>query len=217
MRSREPRAVHEHDPEISPHAHIAGSGIQSGDVDLAVVPYSALAGRHLVVEEKMDGANCAIRFAPDGALLLQSRGHYLAGGPRERQFDLLKAWAGRRAPALWDVLGDRYVLYGEWVYARHTIYYTALPALLPRVRRARHLDRHLPLHASPARSTRRRALRRLRPCAPCGTSRHARRPARLHRAVDVHRRGPPGPTPRRRASSAAWTPTSPCARPTRQP
>ncbi|HEY7781525.1 MAG TPA: RNA ligase family protein [Ktedonobacterales bacterium] len=108
-------------------AHIAGSGIQSGDVDLAVVPYSALAGRHLVVEEKMDGANCAIRFAPDGALLLQSRGHYLAGGPRERQFDLLKAWAGRRAPALWDVLGDRYVLYGEWVYARHTIYYTALP------------------------------------------------------------------------------------------
>lgn len=107
--------------------HIAGSGLQIGDEDLAIVPFAALAGRSLVVEEKMDGANCALCFTPDSTLLLQSRGHYLSGGPRERQFHLLKAWANRYAAALWPVLGDRYVLYGEWVYAKHTIYYTALP------------------------------------------------------------------------------------------
>jgi hypothetical protein len=107
--------------------HIAGSGLQAGDEDLAVVPFPTLAGRHLVVEEKMDGANCALSFASDGTLLLQSRGHYLSGGPRERQFDLLKAWANRYAPVLWLVLGERYVLYGEWVYAKHTVFYTALP------------------------------------------------------------------------------------------
>ncbi|HEY7092672.1 MAG TPA: RNA ligase family protein, partial [Ktedonobacterales bacterium] len=28
---------------------------------------------------------------------------------------------------LWETLGDRYVLYGEWLYARHTIFYTDLP------------------------------------------------------------------------------------------
>jgi hypothetical protein len=106
--------------------HIEGSGLQPGD-DLDAVSFAALAGRRLVVEEKMDGANSAIGFTPDGRLLLQSRGHYLTGGPRERQFDLLKQWANRYAGALWGMLGERYVLYGEWLYARHTIFYTDLP------------------------------------------------------------------------------------------
>lgn len=91
------------------------------------MPFAALAGRHLVVEEKMDGANAAISFGADGALLLQSRGHYLVGGPRERHFDLFKRWANAHAPALWQVLGDRYVLYGEWLYAKHTMFYDQLP------------------------------------------------------------------------------------------
>jgi hypothetical protein len=107
--------------------HVAGSGLQPGDDDLEAVPFAALAGRHLVVEEKMDGANSAISFTAAGALRLQSRGHYLAGGPRERQFDLLKQWASRYTSPLRDLLGDRLVLYGEWLYARHTIFYTALP------------------------------------------------------------------------------------------
>ncbi|HEX3271940.1 MAG TPA: RNA ligase family protein [Ktedonobacterales bacterium] len=106
--------------------HIEGSGLQPGD-DPECAPFADLAGRRLVVEEKMDGANSAISFAPDGRLLLQSRGHYLTGGPRERQFDLLKQWANRYAGPLWETLGDRYVLYGEWLYARHTIFYTDLP------------------------------------------------------------------------------------------
>ena len=106
--------------------HIEGSGLQPGD-DLDAAPFYTLAGRRLVVEEKMDGANSAISFAPDGRLLLQSRGHYLAGGSRERQFDLLKQWASRYTGPLWETLGERYVLYGEWLYARHTIFYTDLP------------------------------------------------------------------------------------------
>ena len=50
--------------------HIEGSGIQRGDEDLAVVPLREFAGRHLVVEEKMDGANCAVSFDSDGQLLV---------------------------------------------------------------------------------------------------------------------------------------------------
>lgn len=108
-------------------AHIEGSGLQPGDEDLNVLSFRALEGRHLVVEEKMDGANSAVSFSPEGELRLQSRGHYLTGGPRERQFDLLKAWARRYSGELWGVLGARYVLYGEWLYAKHTVYYTDLP------------------------------------------------------------------------------------------
>jgi len=34
--------------------HVTGSRLQPGDEDLSQVPFSALAGRHLVVEEKID-------------------------------------------------------------------------------------------------------------------------------------------------------------------
>jgi len=72
-----------------------------------------LAGVSLVVEEKLDGANSAVSFGPDGALRLQSRGHYLTGGGRERHFDVLKTWAATHAARFWDVLGARYIMYGE--------------------------------------------------------------------------------------------------------
>lgn len=107
--------------------HLLGSRQQQGDEDLAIVSPTDLKGRFLVVEEKLDGANSAISFDEDGALVLQSRGHALSGGPRERQFDLFKRWANAHRGALSSVLGTRYVLYGEWLYARHTIRYDRLP------------------------------------------------------------------------------------------
>lgn len=107
--------------------HIGGSRLQVGDHDLDAVPFSALAGRHLVVEEKLDGANAGLSFDSDGRPRLQSRGHFLTGGPRERQFGPLKAWAATVAPLLWPRLGTRYVMYGEWLYAKHTVFYDALP------------------------------------------------------------------------------------------
>lgn len=107
--------------------HIEGSRLQPGDEDLLQIPFEQIAGRHLVVEEKIDGANSAVSFDAQGELLLQSRGHYLRGGYRERHYDLFKQWAGVHRAALWDVLGCRYVMYGEWMYAKHTIYYDRLP------------------------------------------------------------------------------------------
>jgi len=107
--------------------HIQGSRLQAGDEDLEAAPFAEIAGRHLVVEEKVDGANSAISFDSTGRLLLQSRGHYLTGGPRERHFNLFKQWAQCRAADFWPVLGARYVMYGEWLYAKHTVFYDRLP------------------------------------------------------------------------------------------
>ena len=107
--------------------HLLDSALQPGDEDLTRAGFADVAGRHLVVEEKLDGANAAISFDADGALLLQSRGHYLTGGPRERQFDRFKSWAHGLADLLRATLGTRYVVYGEWLYAKHTIYYDTLP------------------------------------------------------------------------------------------
>lgn len=106
--------------------HLKGSKFQNGDHDLSAVSWNELAGKHLVVEEKLDGANVGISFE-NGKMKLQSRGHYLTGGPRERHFDVFKQWSAARREELFSVIGDRYVMYGEYLYAKHTMFYDALP------------------------------------------------------------------------------------------
>lgn len=109
-------------------AHLEGSRLQAGDSDDGQTPLSELHGAHVVVEEKLDGANAAASFTPAGELLLQSRGHYLAGGAGERQFNLFKLWAAAHEAALLERLEDRYVMYGEWCFAKHSCWYDRLPA-----------------------------------------------------------------------------------------
>lgn len=106
--------------------HILGSKFQHGDDDMEAVCFDELSGKHLVVEEKLDGANSGISFV-DGKLMLQSRGHYLRGGPREAQFELFKQWAATHQRELYNILGDQYVCYGEWCFAAHTVWYDRLP------------------------------------------------------------------------------------------
>ncbi len=107
--------------------HIEGSRLQEGDQDLSQVPFKVIKNRQIVVEEKMDGANSGVSFSDDGELLLQSRGHYLNGGPRERHFALFKTWANTFTEPLFEILTDRYIMYGEWMFAKHTVFYTDLP------------------------------------------------------------------------------------------
>lgn len=106
--------------------HIEGSRLQEGDHDLAQTPFADIVGKYLVIEEKMDGANSGISFSDEGELLLQSRGHYLTGGYRERHFNLFKTWANTFQSPLYEVLGNRYIMYGEWLYAKHTVFYNNL-------------------------------------------------------------------------------------------
>lgn len=107
--------------------HLEGSRKQFGDEDLKNAPFCEIAGKYLVLEEKVDGANCGVSFGEDGKMYLQSRGHFLDGGYGERQFDLFKLWAGCFEENLRQLLGNRYVMYGEWLYAKHTVFYDSLP------------------------------------------------------------------------------------------
>jgi hypothetical protein len=107
--------------------HLESSRCQPGDEDLASVPFAQIKGHHVVVEEKLDGANSGISFDADGTLILQSRGHVLSGGPRERHFGPMKAWAATIAGPLFERIQDRFIVYGEWLYAKHTVFYDALP------------------------------------------------------------------------------------------
>lgn len=83
--------------------HIQGSRLQPGDEDLRQRPFSDIAGRHVVLEEKIDGANSAISFTYDGELRMQSRGHFLTGGYRERHYDLMKTTQRVYRKPLWRI------------------------------------------------------------------------------------------------------------------
>lgn len=105
--------------------HIEGSRLQSGDEDLSQIPFSAIKGKWAVVEEKVDGANVGISFS-DGEMHLQSRGHFLRGGAKERDYELFKVWANSKRDELYSILGEQYIMYGEWLYRKHRVYYNAL-------------------------------------------------------------------------------------------
>lgn len=107
--------------------HIEGSNLQVGDSKCRF-PYSDLIGKNLTIEEKIDGQNAAISFSESGELRLQSRGHYLSGGWRERHFAYLKSFASWFRWPLFQVLGGRYLLFGESMYCKHTIFYNHLPS-----------------------------------------------------------------------------------------
>lgn len=110
--------------------HLRGSTLQSGDEPGQVSMASLPRAFSYVFEEKVDGANAGISFDPErGELVLQSRGHALAGGGRERQFDIFKSWAQTFESAFRAALGTRYVLYGEWMAAKHSQFYDNLPHL----------------------------------------------------------------------------------------
>ncbi len=85
-----------------------------------------IADDSLIVEEKIDGTNVGIHFSDRGEMVLQCRGHYITEGMHP-QYDLFKQWAAVKRPVLEDLLENRFILFGEWVYARHSVFYRRLP------------------------------------------------------------------------------------------
>ena len=82
--------------------------------------------KSITIEEKIDGANLGISFDCNGNILLQNRGEFLKE-PFYGQWKPLKQWIKLHEDELFDVLADRYILYGEWCYARHSVKYDRLP------------------------------------------------------------------------------------------
>jgi atypical dual specificity phosphatase len=86
------------------------------------------------VEEKVDGANLGISFDSSGAIRVQNRSHYV-NGKSHAQFKKLDKWLNDHYESLSNVLDakssqpSRWILYGEWLFAKHSIHYTNLPDL----------------------------------------------------------------------------------------
>lgn len=79
----------------------------------------------IIVEEKIDGANLGISFDQDGIPVFQNRGGTI--NSFVGQWKQLFNWFLAHEYFLFDALFDRYILFGEWCYARHSVFYDSLP------------------------------------------------------------------------------------------
>lgn len=80
----------------------------------------------IYLEEKIDGANLGISIK-NYKLVAQNRSHFV-NSSYHPQFKCLDKWLIDHSQDLWEILQDETkILYGEWVYAKHSIYYTELP------------------------------------------------------------------------------------------
>jgi ATP-dependent RNA circularization protein (DNA/RNA ligase family) len=110
----------------TPHIEIIGKGEIRGDKIMSEEEREEFLQNEITVEEKIDGANLGISFDRQGKLYAQSRGNYLdlpCGG----QWKKLSTWLNSKVGNLSEVLKNRYVLFGEWCYAQHSIEYDFLP------------------------------------------------------------------------------------------
>ncbi|MCA8986228.1 MAG: RNA ligase family protein [Planctomycetaceae bacterium] len=106
--------------------HLFGSKGTDDDKHLGEAESKAfIAEESLIVEEKIDGTNVGVHFSDSGEMVLQCRGHLITEGMHP-QYDLFKQWAAVKRLVLEQKLENRFILFGEWVYARHSIHYRKL-------------------------------------------------------------------------------------------
>ena len=108
-------------PYLTVHASLSGD-----DLVLDAAARQQWLGERVLVEEKLDGANVCLWLGADGSV--QSAGRSGAGGrDRAQQFGRLRAWVAERSELLRPLLRQGRIVYGEWLYLRHTIAYNRLP------------------------------------------------------------------------------------------
>lgn len=103
--------------------HIEGSRLPQGKTDPTAMEFSRLAGEFLTIEEKVDGTGVSISF--DDQLLPQV--YHRGNLATSKEFRQLIDWAKLHQDELFDLLEDRYTLFGEWMLHKHSIFYDRLP------------------------------------------------------------------------------------------
>ncbi len=97
--------------------HLFGSKGTDDDKHLGEVESNEfIADDSLIVEGKIDGTNVGVHFSDAGELVLQCRGHLITEGMHP-QYDLFKQWAAVKRYVLEERLENRFIMFGEWIWA----------------------------------------------------------------------------------------------------
>jgi atypical dual specificity phosphatase len=112
--------------------HLLNLGAASDDDVVATdLPTNVKLGSRVVITEKVDGANVGFSLSSDRSVVVQNRSHYVNPTSHE-QFKKLGTWVEEHRAGLYEILDrdahfpERYVLFGEWLAATHSILYTKL-------------------------------------------------------------------------------------------
>lgn len=95
----------------------------TGEIDPDAIQFNKLKGEFLVIEEKVDGAGVSISLDNHLNLQINHRGSPASS----KEYYHLHQWAETHWEDLLDLLGERYVMFGEWMYNKHSIFYDKLP------------------------------------------------------------------------------------------
>jgi atypical dual specificity phosphatase len=108
--------------------HLANLGAMArDDLQMEKTDIETMLKSELTVEEKVDGANLGFRLDSDGKILVQNRSHYVTSSYHP-QFKKLDQWVESKRSDLMGILSrGNYIIYGEWLYSKHSINYTKLP------------------------------------------------------------------------------------------
>lgn len=108
------------------HLFVTSKNIDRDDLVMDKRDAEIFYSKNVTIEEKIDGANLGFSLDKDTMkVLAQNRSHYVTCESAS-QWTMLDAWVEDH-PKLFDVLSGDFVLYGEWMYARHSVAYDGLP------------------------------------------------------------------------------------------
>lgn len=110
--------------------HLLRTGASTSD-DIVLADFDELKGQ-IILEEKIDGANMGFSLDADGSIQCQNRSHWVCAADHA-QYRPLSNWIKVHSAELIKTLAqdksflERFILFGEWVVAKHSIHYTSLP------------------------------------------------------------------------------------------
>lgn len=78
------------------------------------------------IAEKVDGAQMGFSINETYKILAQNRSHYV-NSKSHSQFEKLDKWIIDHSEALYEILDEDTILFGEWLYSKHSISYDLLP------------------------------------------------------------------------------------------
>jgi len=106
-------------------AHLPFSNVTDAD---DIVTSRDVFGQRWVLTEKIDGSQLSIEFDQE-AIKVRNRNTVLLTGNMDAQFGPLPEWISGHLDGLWSLLGNRLIIFGEWMFHVHSIHYTCLPDL----------------------------------------------------------------------------------------
>jgi len=107
------------------HLMDTGGGVGRDDLLMDQKEMLEFLKNQVTLEEKIDGANLGISLTSDYQLTFQNRSHYVTS-QSATQWKTLDLWVSQH-PGIFQFLTPELVLFGEWMYAKHSIHYTELP------------------------------------------------------------------------------------------